>query len=121
MQIWVLPDRLANLGLTVQDLQRALKDQNRESAAGVLGQQPMTDLDVTIPITAQGRLSSVGEFEEIVVRANPDGSIIRCASWRAFRSKRRPITPKAVSTGEMPRCSTSTCCRAPTPWRWPTR
>ena len=62
MQIWVLPDRLANLGLTVQDLQRALKDQNRESAAGVLGQQPMTDLDVTIPITAQGRLSSVGEF-----------------------------------------------------------
>ena len=37
MQIWVLPDRLANLGLTVQDLQRALKDQNRESAAGVLG------------------------------------------------------------------------------------
>ena len=77
MQIWVLPDRLANLGLTVQDLQRALKDQNRESAAGVLGQQPMTDLDVTIPITAQGRLSSVGEFEEIVVRANPDGSIIR--------------------------------------------
>ena len=115
MQIWVLPDRLANLGLTVQDLQRALKDQNRESAAGVLGQQPMTDLDVTIPITAQGRLSSVGEFEEIVVRANPDGSLIR------LRSKRRPITPRVVSTGEMPRCSTSTCCRAPTPWRWPTR
>jgi len=44
-----------------------------------------------------------------------------CATWRAFRSKRRPITPKAVSTGEVPRCSTSTCCRAPTPWRWPTR
>ena len=77
MQIWVQPDRLANLGLTVQDLQKALKDQNRESAAGVLGQQPITDLDVTIPITARGRLSSVGEFEEIVVRANPDGSIIR--------------------------------------------
>ena len=77
MQIWVQPDRLANLGLTVQDLQKALKDQNRESAAGVLGQQPVTDLDVTIPITARGRLSSVGEFEEIVVRANPDGSLIR--------------------------------------------
>ena len=77
MQIWVQPDRLANLGLTVQDLQKALKDQNRESAAGVLGQQPMTDLDVTIPITAQGRLASVSQFEEIVVRANSDGSIIR--------------------------------------------
>ena len=77
MQIWVQPDRLANLGLTVQDLQKALKDQNRESAAGVLGQQPITDLDVTIPITARGRLSSVREFEEIVIRANPDGSLIR--------------------------------------------
>ena len=79
MQIWVQPDRLANLGLTVDDLQKALKDQNRESAAGVLGQQPISDIDITTPIIAQGRLSSVGEFEDIVIRANPDGSLIR---WR---------------------------------------
>ena len=77
MQIWVQPDKLANLGLTVSDLQAALKDQNRESAAGVLGQAPMEGVDITIPITAQGRLSSVSQFEEIVIRANPDGSIIR--------------------------------------------
>ena len=77
MQIWVQPDRLANLGLTVDDLQKALKDQNRQSAAGVLGQQPISDIDKTTPIIAQGRLSSVGEFEDIVIRANPDGSLIR--------------------------------------------
>ncbi|MFG6382442.1 MAG: multidrug efflux RND transporter permease subunit [Muribaculum sp.] len=77
MQIWVQPDKLANLGITVGDLQKALKDQNRESAAGVLGQQPVKGLDITIPITTQGRLSSVSQFEDIVVRANPDGSIIR--------------------------------------------
>lgn len=77
MQIWVQPDKLANFGLTVADLQSALKDQNRESAAGVLGQQPVQGLDVTIPITTQGRLSTVSQFEEIVVRANADGSIIR--------------------------------------------
>ena len=77
MQIWVDPAKLANFGLTVQDVQNALKDQNRESAAGVLGQQPVTGLDITIPITAQGRLSTVGQFEEIVLRANPDGSLIR--------------------------------------------
>ena len=77
MQIWVYPDRLANMGLTVQDLQNALKDQNRESAAGVLGQQPIIDVDVTLPITAPGRLSTAEEFENIVVRANPDGSIVR--------------------------------------------
>ncbi len=77
MQIWVQPDKLTNFGLTVADLQNALKDQNRESAAGVLGQQPVQGLDVTIPITTQGRLSTVSQFEEIVVRANADGSIIR--------------------------------------------
>ena len=77
MQIWVQPDKLANFGLTVADLQNALKDQNRESAAGVLGQQPVQGLDVTIPITTQGRLSTVSQFEEIAVRANADGSIIR--------------------------------------------
>ena len=77
MQIWVQPDKLADLGLTVKELQNALKDQNRESAAGVLGQAPMEGIDVTIPITAQGRLSSVSQFEDIVIRANPDGSIIR--------------------------------------------
>ncbi len=77
MQIWVQPDKLADLGLTVKDLQAALKDQNRESAAGVLGQAPMSGIDITIPITAQGRLSSVAEFEQIVVRANPNGSLIR--------------------------------------------
>ncbi|MDE6860085.1 MAG: multidrug efflux RND transporter permease subunit [Duncaniella sp.] len=77
MQIWVQPDKLANLGITVADLQKALKDQNRESAAGVLGQQPTKGLDVTIPITTMGRLSSVSQFEDVVVRANSDGSIIR--------------------------------------------
>ena len=77
MQIWVYPDRLANMGLTVKDLQDALKDQNRESAAGELGKQPVLDVDVTLPITAPGRLSTVKEFEDIVVRANPDGSIVR--------------------------------------------
>ena len=77
MQIWVQPDKLASYGLTVADLQKSLKDQNRESAAGELGKAPMFDVDVTTPITTQGRLSTVAQFEEIVLRANPDGSLIR--------------------------------------------
>ncbi len=77
MQIWVQPDKLANLGLTVKDIQNALKDQNRESAAGTLGQAPVTDVDITMPIIARGRLSSVDEFEEIVLRTGANGSIIR--------------------------------------------
>ncbi len=77
MQIKVLPERLASLGLTVKDLQDALREQNRESAAGVIGQQPITGVDVTIPITAKGRLSKVEEFEDIVIKADPDGAILR--------------------------------------------
>ena len=77
MQIWVYPDRMASYGLTVQDLQTALKDQNRESAAGELGKPPISDIDVAIPITARGRLSTVSDFEDIVVKANVDGSFIR--------------------------------------------
>ena len=77
MQIWVQPDKLASYGLTIADLQNSLKDQNRESAAGELGKAPMFGVDVTTAITTQGRLSTVGQFEEIVLRANPDGSLIR--------------------------------------------
>ena len=77
MQIWVSPDKLADLGLTVKDIQNALKDQNRESAAGALGQAPAENIDITMPIIARGRLSSVSEFEEIILRANSDGSMIR--------------------------------------------
>ena len=73
MRIWVQPDKLADLGLTVKDLQDVLMDQNRESAAGVMGDTPMEGVDITFPIKARGRLSSVDDFEQIVVRANPDG------------------------------------------------
>ena len=77
MQIKVRPENLAAMGLTVQDIQAAIKEQNRESAAGVLGQQPIEGIDVTIPIVARGRLSNVSEFEDIVIKADKDGSILR--------------------------------------------
>ena len=95
MQIWVQPDKLANFGLTVKDIQDAIRDQNRESAAGVLGQAPMEGLDITIPITAQGR-------------------------WPESRSKPRPTTPRAASTAGMPPCSRSARCPEPTRWKWQT-
>lgn len=77
MQIWVDPAKLADMGLTVKDIQNALKDQNRESAAGTLGQAPSENVDITMPIIARGRLSSVAEFEDIVLRAESGGSVIR--------------------------------------------
>lgn len=100
MQIWVQPDKLANFGLTVADLQAALKDQNRESAAGVLGQQPVKGLDITIPITTQGRLSTVGQFEDIVVRANEDGSIIRLRDVARISLEAQSYSTESAINGE---------------------
>ncbi len=117
MQIWAQPDKLANFGLTVQDLQNALKDQNRESAAGVLGQQPVQGLDITIPITTQGRLSTVGQFEDIVVRANANGSIIRLRMWHVYLWRLLHTIPRVVSMVRMQRYWVFTCCRVPMRWR----
>ena len=77
MQIWVQPERLASLGLTVQDIQNAIKEQNRESAAGVLGQQPMNGVDVTVPIVAQGRLSTVSDPSQGRRKSVPRSPVIQ--------------------------------------------
>ena len=96
MQIWVDPAKLANFGLTVQDVQNALKDQNRESAAGVLGQQPVSGLDITIPITAQGRLSTVSQFEESCFVPMPTVRLSVCVMLHAFRLKLPRILRRVV-------------------------
>ncbi len=96
MQIWVYPDKMASFGLTIEDLQNALKDQNRESAAGELGKQPIIDVDVTIPITAQGRLSSVEEFEDIVVRAGSRGGFYLDDHDRLLRDMDADPGPKIL-------------------------
>ncbi|WP_282037236.1 efflux RND transporter permease subunit [Saccharicrinis aurantiacus] len=77
MRIWVYPDKLASYGLTVSDLSSAIKDQNRESAAGELGLQPNNSIDISMPISTHGRLTTPEEFENIVLRASEDGSIVR--------------------------------------------
>ncbi|HEY8553295.1 MAG TPA: multidrug efflux RND transporter permease subunit [Burkholderiales bacterium] len=78
MRIWVRPDRLSQLGLTPGDLIRALNDQNAQFAAGKIGQAPAGGpQELVYTITTKGRLSEVREFENIIVRANPDGSTLR--------------------------------------------
>ncbi|MBO2675128.1 multidrug efflux RND transporter permease subunit [Shewanella algae] len=78
MRVWLRPDAMAGHSLTTTDVTDAIKAQNKETPAGTVGTQPNSDaLSQTLPITASGRLSSVREFEEIIVRANPDGSLIR--------------------------------------------
>jgi HAE1 family hydrophobic/amphiphilic exporter-1 len=78
MRIWVKPDLLAKLGLTVPDLARAVQQQSTVNPAGQIGAQPApTGQEYTYTVRAQGRLQSPEEFAQIAVRSNPDGSVVR--------------------------------------------
>jgi hydrophobic/amphiphilic exporter-1 (mainly G- bacteria), HAE1 family len=78
MRIWVKPDRLANLGLTVPDLVRAVQQQSTVNPSGQIGAQPAPrGQEMTYTVRSQGRLQSAEEFGAIAVRSNPDGSVVR--------------------------------------------
>lgn len=78
MRIWLNPERMAGLGITVQDVQSAIRDQNVQAAAGMLGKPPAAKgQEMSIMLRVQGRLASVEEFGRIIVKASKDGSLIR--------------------------------------------
>ena len=78
MRIWVKPDKLAKLGLTVGDLSTAIQAQNNVNPSGRLGGDPAPPgQQFTYTVRSQGRLLKPEEFGNIVVRLNPDGSTVR--------------------------------------------
>ena len=78
MRIWLRPDRMTQLKVTTSDLVRALHEQNAQFAAGKVGQAPTGGpQELVYTITTKGRLSEPREFENIIIRSNPDGSALR--------------------------------------------
>src|SRR5215471_3573880 len=78
MRIWVKPELFAKLGLTVPDITRAVQQQSTVNPAGQLGGEPSPKgKEKTYTVRAQGRLQTAEEFAQIVVRSNPDGSVVR--------------------------------------------
>src|SRR6266404_3850374 len=78
MRIWVKPDRLATLGLTVPELVRAVQQQSTVNPSGKIGAQPVpSGQEFSYTVRAQGRLQTAEEFGGIAVRSNPDGSVVR--------------------------------------------
>jgi HAE1 family hydrophobic/amphiphilic exporter-1 len=78
MRIWVKPDALAKLGLGVPDLAGAIGQQNAVNPSGRVGAEPASPgKEMTYTVRAQGRLQTAEEFGQIVVRSNPDGSVVR--------------------------------------------
>jgi HAE1 family hydrophobic/amphiphilic exporter-1 len=78
MRLWVDPTRLAARGLTAADVTNALREQNVQIAAGQVGQPPVESGQLyQISVRAAGRLSEIPQFENIIVKALPDGGLIR--------------------------------------------
>src|SRR5216684_7300271 len=78
MRVWVKPDLMAKLGLTVPDLVRAVQQQSTVNPAGQVGAEPAPQgKEMTYTLRAQGRLQTPEEFGQVVVRSNPDGSTVR--------------------------------------------
>ena len=79
MRIWLDPERLASQGLDASDVISAIEAQNLQAALGSVGASPVLDVNVrdTFSIIAEGRLSTVREFEDVVVRSADEGGIVR--------------------------------------------
>jgi hydrophobe/amphiphile efflux-1 (HAE1) family protein len=78
MRLWVKPDQLAKLNITVTEIVNAIQAQNKVNPAGQLGGEPApANQQFTYSVLAEGRLTSPQEFENVVVREAPDGGIVR--------------------------------------------
>lgn len=78
MRIWLRPDRMAELGITASDIVAAVREQSSQFAIGQIGQAPTAHpVEITIPISAKGRLATPEEFGDIILRAYEDGSMLQ--------------------------------------------
>jgi multidrug efflux pump len=78
MRVWLNPDKMTKLGITATDVSNAIQAQNRQNPAGAIGQAPAPrGTDFQYAVTAPGRLTDPAEFGDIVIRAQPDASLLR--------------------------------------------
>lgn len=78
IRVWLDPERMASMGLTVADVAQAISSQNRQASIGAIGASPgNTNSPLVYSLTAKGRLESVREFEQIVVRTTTQGGLVQ--------------------------------------------
>ncbi|MFO1235001.1 efflux RND transporter permease subunit [Rivihabitans pingtungensis] len=101
MRIWLKPDRMAQLKLTPSQVAEAIREQNAQFAAGKVGAEPTrSPVEFTYTVTTQGRLQSTEEFENIIVRANPDGSKVRVKDIARVELGARDYSFSATRNGQ---------------------
>ena len=78
MRLQLDPGKMARMGITVSDVANAVREQNATNPAGRLGREPSpAGTELTIPVIAQGRLQTTDQFNDIIIRAQPDGAVVR--------------------------------------------
>ena len=100
MRVWLDPDRIAELGMTAGDVVAALREQNVQVAAGVIGQPPAPPgTAYQLTVSTLGRLAEAGEFANIVIRTGADGRITRLARRGARRARRARLLGQQLPLG----------------------
>ena len=77
MRVWLRPDRMAQFGITVGDISSAITEQNAQYAAGKIGSPPNNTEELTLTVTARGRLLEPQQFENIILRTGDKGATVR--------------------------------------------
>ena len=117
MRLWVKPDQLAKLNITVPEIVNAIQTQNTVNPAGQVGSEPAPPKgqEFTYSVRAQGRLTSPEEFEQIVVRETPETGIVRVSDVARVELGSQDYSVAGRLNGKPARSSLSTSCPAPTP------
>ena len=101
MRLWLDPDKVAARGMTASDVLRAVREQNVQVSAGQLGAEPMPNgSDFLLPINAKGRLETVEEFGDIVLKSGADGEIVRLADVARIELAAGDYTLRARLNGQ---------------------
>ncbi len=115
MRLWVKPDTLAKLGITVPEIVSAIQAQNTVNPAGKAGGEPAPKgQEFTYSVLAQGRLVSPEEFGQIVVRETPDGGIVRVRDVARMELGSQDYSVPGVLTASPARSLPPTNCPART-------
>lgn len=78
IRIWLDPERIASMGISINDVSSAIKSQNRQASIGSIGTAPAkTNQPLVYSLTARGRLNSVSEFENIILRTTAEGGLVK--------------------------------------------
>ncbi|MGV8073908.1 MAG: efflux RND transporter permease subunit [Syntrophobacteraceae bacterium] len=105
IRVWLYPDKLAQMNLTPKDVARAINEQNAQFATGRIGDEPTSkQVDLTLSITAQGRLSTPAEFEKIIIKSDSKGAVVHLKDVARVELGSKDFSVNTTQSGKFAAC-----------------